>query len=336
MNEQNRNSSGSFGKPSHGGDLRYANTVYGEPEKGWVDLSTGVNPKPYPFLMPPDKIFSRLPDEHLKLKLIEIAQHYYSSNAAIVAGAGSQAFIQCLPRIREKSRVGVFSPTYAEHARAWSDAGHDVRAISELFDTDDFNVLIIVNPNNPDGRCFASGFLVDLARRQYSGGGWLIVDEAFCDVDPGESVAPHAGEGGMIVLRSFGKFFGLAGLRLGFAICPIQLAIRLEAALGPWAVSGPALHIGRQALLDKDWHVVARADLQGRRERLDAILMAAGFNVVGGTDLFRLVGSNGVKLHRRMAECGIWTRAFNFSSDILRIGLPGNETDWTRIEEALA
>ena len=323
-------------KSRHGGDLSYASFVYGEPKEGWIDLSTGINPKPYPFLMPPDEIFSKLPDAPLKHALIEVARHYYSSNATIVAGAGSQAFIQSLPRLREKSRVGIFSPTYSEHAQAWSKAGHEVHAISELFDKDHFDVLIIVNPNNPNGRCFAPGFLVDLAKRQNFGGGWLIVDEAFCDVDPGASVAPHAGEGGLVVLRSFGKFFGLAGLRLGFAICALPLSIRLEGALGPWAVSGPALHIGRQALLDKGWHVIARQDLQARRKRLDAILMAAGYNVVGGTDLFRLIGTNGARLHRQLAGSGIWAREFDFSSDILRVGLPGDENDWSRVEAALA
>ena len=162
------------------------------------------------------------------------------------------------------------------------------------------------------------------------------MDEAFCDIDPIASVAPYAGEGGLVVLRSFGKFFGLAGIRLGFAICAVPLSIRLEEALGPWAVSGPALHIGRQALLDKGWHVIARQDLEARRKRLDVILVAAGYSVVGGTDLFRLIGTNGGRLHRQMARSGIWTRAFDFSSDILRFGLPGDENDWSRVEEALA
>ena len=162
------------------------------------------------------------------------------------------------------------------------------------------------------------------------------MDEAFCDIDPGVSIAPYAGEGGLVVLRSFGKFFGLAGLRLGFAICAVPLPNQLEEALGPWSVSGPALHIGCQALLDIGWHVTARQDLQARRKRLDVILMAAGYNVIGGTDLFRLIGTNGAQLHRQLAESGIWTRAFDFSLDILRVGLPGDENDWSRLETALA
>ena len=81
---------------------------------------------------------------------------------------------------------------------------------------------------------------------------------------------------------------------------------------------------------------MARQDLQARRTRLDAMLMAAGHNVIGGTDLFRLIRTGGMRLHRQMAECGIWSRVFDFSSDILRVGLPGDESDWSRVEVALA
>lgn len=322
-------------KPYHGGNLEYASLVHGEPEGGWIDLSTGINPSPYPFSMPPQEIFARLPDESQRASLIRVAKQYYSSTAGIVLGAGSQAFIQILPEIRRKGRIGVLSPTYSEHRRTWSKAGHDIFEISTFPDNSKFDVLIVVNPNNPDGRRFAAKFLIDIAKKQHERGGWLIVDEAFCDTDPTLSVAPFAKQDGLIVLRSFGKFFGLAGLRLGFAICNFSLSIELQHALGPWAVSGPALHIGRQALLDKEWHKTARKDLRDRRRRIDSMLLAAGYKVVGGTDLFRLIGANGARLNHRLAEYGIWTRLFDFSADFLRIGLPRDEIAWARVERAL-
>jgi cobalamin biosynthetic protein CobC len=323
------------GQPAHGGDLVTASAIYGVPAGGWVDLSTGINPIPYPFEAPPVAVSARLPGRELEQTLINAARDYYGAGGELVAGAGTQAFIQSLPRLRVAARVGVRGPTYSEHARAWSRTGHEVSEVQRFDDLADFDVAVVVNPNNPDGKRTEPQRILGLAARMAQKGGLVIVDEAFCDTEPQLSVAGRAGQPGMVVLRSFGKFFGLAGLRLGFALCSAQLAPTLRDALGPWAVSGPALHIGAKALGDFKWQASARARLDTKRDRLDGLIEGAGFKVLGGTALFRLVETDGLALHRHLARSGIWTRAFEWSPDRLRFGLPGDDAGWSRLAKAL-
>lgn len=324
------------GQPAHGGDLEAASALHGVPAAGWLDLSTGINPVAYPFRQPPLAVAARLPDRHLEAALVDAAGRYYASDAEIVCGAGTQAFIQALPGLRARGRVGILGPTYSEHGRAWSRAGHDVREVTDFDGLAGFDVAVVVNPNNPDGRSTEPARILELSARMAAAGGLLVVDEAFCDVAPEFSVAANASSPGLVVLRSFGKFFGLAGLRLGFALATGDVAGALRHALGPWPVSGPALHIGAQALADADWQTAALARLRADRDRLDAQLAGAGQRVAGGTALFRLVATEGPALHRHLAGRGIWSRAFHWSPGRLRLGLPGDETGWARLEAALA
>lgn len=321
--------------PVHGGDLTAATARYGEPAAGWLDLSTGINPVPYPFAPPSADVFARLPGVDDEAALVTAARSYLGTPAAITVGAGSQAFIQNLPRLRAPGTVGVLAPTYGEHAQAWAANGHSVREVADPVDLAGFDVAVVVNPNNPDGRVVAPGELSSLTVEMAARGGLLVVDEAFADVEPAASVAGKAGDPGLVVLRSFGKFFGLAGVRLGFALSDDALAADLKRLLGPWPVSGPALHVGRQALGDTAWQARTRHRLRQSQRRLDEILGAAGLRVLGGTMLFRLVETDGPALHRQLAARGIWTRIFAHSPHRLRIGLPGPEPAWARLEAAL-
>ncbi len=322
-------------QPAHGGDLEAASALHGVPAAGWLDLSTGINPKAYPFVAPPLPVSARLPDRALETALIAAARRYYATPAEIVAGAGTQAFIQALPRLRKGARVGVLTPSYSEHARAWHAAGHGVAEVSGIEQLAEYDVAVLVNPNNPDGRRTEPVRVLALAGAMAETGGLLVVDEAFCDTEPALSIAGEAGAPGLLVLRSFGKFFGLAGLRLGFALAGAELARALGDVLGPWPVSGPALHIGAQALADTAWQASTRAGLDANRERLDGLLSSAGLHVLGGTALFRLIETDGPALHRHLARAGIWSRAFDWSPNRLRLGLPGDEAGWSRLGAAL-
>ncbi|EME68420.1 histidinol-phosphate/aromatic aminotransferase and cobyric acid decarboxylase [Paramagnetospirillum caucaseum] len=256
-------------------------------------------------------------------------------HARVVAGSGSQALIQALPRITPPADAAILGPTYGEHARAWAAAGHRVREIGRLDEAGDATVVVAVNPNNPDGRIIAPGQLLDLAARLAARGGLLVVDEAFCDERPDLSLTA-ATRPGLVVLRSFGKFFGLAGLRLGFAVAAEEMADRLAAHLGPWPVSGPALGIGAAALADEAWSAATIARLSDAAARLDAILGGAGLEVAGGTFLFRLARhDHAAELYERLGRAGILVRAFAFRSDILRIGLLGDAAAERRLGTAL-
>ncbi|MFQ5955862.1 MAG: threonine-phosphate decarboxylase CobD [Kiloniellales bacterium] len=324
----------------HGGDTQWAERLFGRPPDGWLDLSTGINPFPYPVDGLPADTWTRLPDSGADRALRQAAADYYGVGdpALVVAAPGSQALIQWLPRLRPRSRVAVLGPTYGEHARAWANAGH---AVDTVADPDEpgpgVDVLVVTNPNNPDGRCYPPGHLMAIADRLARRGGLLVVDEAFADLDPGASVAPSAGAPGLMVLRSFGKFFGLAGLRLGFGLAAPAPITELRDALGPWAVSGPAAHIATRAFRDGAWIAATRIKLAEGAARLDALLEDAGLAVAGGTALYRLVtGVDAPDLFVRLGRRGILVRHFPEQPEWLRFGLPGDDRGYARLAEALA
>ena len=236
-----------------------------------------------------------------------------------------------------QGRAGILGPTYAEHARMAALAGHEVTTAGTLAELCGASMAVVVNPNNPDGRLIARDDLLSLAAQQKAQGGLLLVDEAFMDVGPqGESVCGSVEEAPIVVLRSFGKFFGLAGLRLSFAIASRDLASHLRARLGPWPVSGPALRIGAAAFADRLWIDSTRTELSAASERLKALLGAAGLEPVGRTELFCLVRSTHAgEIFERLGEAGICVRRFDENVQLLRFGLPGTEMDWQRLKDAL-
>jgi cobalamin biosynthetic protein CobC len=328
--------------PAHGGDLAAAEARYGRPAAGWLDLSTGINAVPYPAPAPAPEVWQRLPQPDAEAALLAAARQAYGvgSDMAVVAAPGTQALIQLLPALAPAGPVAVLSPTYSEHARVWRTAGREVREPGDLAGLAGAGAaaVVAVNPNNPDGRLVPPDALLAATADMRCAGGLLVVDEAFADVMPEISLCgrPARESEGMVVLRSFGKFFGLAGVRLGFAIGPPSPVARLQALLGPWAVSGPAIAIGTTALSDGDWIAATRADLAARAARLDRILARAGLAVAGGTSLFRLVDSAQARaIQERLARAGIWTRAFPARPHWLRIGVPGGEAAFARLDAAL-
>jgi len=317
----------------HGGNLRDAARHYGRDD--WIDLSTGINPHGYPAPTPSPGAWLCLPEPDPAL--LAAACAYYQA-PHVLPVAGTQAAIQALPRLRAPSRVAVSAPSYAEHAHHWGQHGHRLRqvAYAELEAAVDVSdVVVVVNPNNPTGETIAPERLLDWATRLQARGGWLVVDEAFGDTATALSVAMHASHPGLIVLRSIGKFFGLAGLRLGFVAAHDSLLRDLADLLGPWTISGPAQEIALTALTDSAWQQATRASLRQSGDRMSRLLLDHGI-ASSGTALFRWWPQTQPEaFHTHMAARGIWCRLFRDAGRGIRVGLPAGEPEWHRFEHAL-
>lgn len=324
----------------HGGSLARARALFPQAPEPWLDLSTGISPHAYPFSPLPATAFSRLPEPGRALALAEVAARAYGAPAAacVACAPGTQILLPRVAALRKPGRAVVLGPTYAEHAVAARHAGHAVIEALDFAALAAADLAIVVNPNNPDGRVVPRAELLELRDGLLMKGGLLVVDEAFMDVGPaGESLAGEVARGGLVVLRSFGKFFGLAGLRLGFALTDPATAALLSAGFGPWAVSGPALEIGIAALGDRKWQVTHRRRLERDAARLDQLLAAHGIVVAGGTSLHRFVTMPAAPaLFRKLGEAGIIVRHFVERPHDLRFGLPGADAEWQRLETALA
>lgn len=324
--------------PVHGGRLLAAVQQYGRPRQDWLDLSAALNPQPWPVPPVPAEVWQRLPEREDELPAV--ARAYYACDVLPVAG--SQAAIQALPGLRRSGQVVVMAPSYAEHAWQWGRAGHRVVTVeAERWwqRAAHAEVAICVNPNNPTGTCLAPDHLLTLARLMSARGGWLIVDEAFIDPVAGHSVAPWAGRPGcegLIVLRSVGKFFGLAGLRLGFVAAHPLIRARLDEVLGPWAVNGPARWLGVRLLADVAWQQAAIGQLQAGQEALRDVVGAHGWTVHGHTPLFVTVAvADPLACADALAREGVLVRAFP-EFGLLRFGLPAAGAPLARVQQALA
>ena len=304
----------------HGGGIDAAVAAYGGVRANWLDLSTGINPVAYPVPGLPEDAWTALPDAAAFNGLNAAARDFWRvpAGAEVLAAPGASALIARIPALMTPGKVEITAPTYNEHLAAFRAAG---------WSEGTGGARVIVHPNNPDGRVWDEGDLGDNPL--------TVIDESFCDVMPGASLVHLAARPGVVVLKSFGKFWGLAGLRLGFAIAAPETIVRLSEMIGPWAVSGPALATGAAALRDAAWAETTRARLSADALRLDGLMTRAGARVIGGTDLFRLYDVESAAAWQvRLARAHIWSRIFPYSGRYLRLGLPG-PGDWTRLESAL-
>ncbi|MFK0312914.1 threonine-phosphate decarboxylase CobD [Pseudomonas sp. NPDC090233] len=319
----------------HGGRLLRAVRQYGIAREDWLDLSSGI--APWPFTVPPIPVdaWARLPETEDGLE--EAARSYYGARQ-LLAVAGSQAAIQALPHLRPRGRVGVLSPCYAEHPQAWQRAGHELVELDEVqVETviDSLDVLVLVNPNNPTGRLVPREQLLAWHARLAARGGWLVIDEAFMDNTPEHSVVDCAEGPGLIVLRSFGKFFGLAGVRLGCVVAELSLLQRLGDLLGPWTVSGPTRVLAQTCFADLAAHQLQIERCAQASQRLAALLRNTGLAPAGGCDLFQYVRSErAAHLHDFLARRGILVRLFAQPCAV-RFGLPASVADEQRLAKAL-
>jgi cobalamin biosynthetic protein CobC len=323
----------------HGGDLGAARRLFPDAPKPFIDLSTWINPNPYPLPPLPAELFARLPDATATAGLAVAAATSYGAPSAahVVPAPGTQILLPLVAALVRPGRAAILSPTYNEHARAARLTGHSVIETRESAALGDADLVIVTNPNSPDGRFIEREALLALAAKLRARGGVLVVDEAFMEVGPpGFSLAGDVARGNLIVLRSFGKFFGLAGIRLGFALLDQPSAVRLAAMLGPWAVSGPALAIGTAALADTAWIEATRHRLVAASGRLDGILIGAGLGIPGGTALFRLARTPAAPaLFHHLGRAGFWVRKFPDNATWLRFGLPAGEEVWQRLQIAM-
>ncbi len=311
----------------HGGDLTKAMQQFGGTPDDWLDLSTGINPTAYPAIEHINlRSLADLPAQSAEHALLKAAGRAYAvpSDIGIAAAPGTQAIITALPRVLAGKSIAIVGPTYASHEESWHTAGAQVEQVSAQNATNSTSThLLLVNPNNPCGHIFTTDDLLSLARQKQKTGGYLIVDEAYMDLHPQSSILPHLSNLPILVLRSFGKFFGLAGLRLGFLIGPAEITDRLQQNLGSWAVSGPALDIGHKALADVGWQQNMRTQLRQQMQSFCITLQQMEVTVRGRTDLYLLIEHpKAHDLHKELAKQHIWTRVFDYSKTWIRLGLP--------------
>jgi cobalamin biosynthetic protein CobC len=317
----------------HGGNLDVALARFGGRLEDWIDLSTGINRRPYPVQALEARHWNALPSRSDIDVLHAAARQAYATKAPVLAIAGAQTAIQMLPRLAAPGRARILAPTYNEFAPMLAGAGWQVEDVGEIDALAGADLAVVVNPNNPDGRRHDPAKLLALLPRVKR----LVVDESFADAVPQLSLAAQAGQAGLLVLRSFGKFYGLAGLRLGFVLGNADDIAALDAMAGPWPVSGAAIEIGQRALLDRDWADATRARLEGNALRLDDLAGSAGWRLIGGTPLFRLYDvGNAAAVQQRLARARVWSRIFRDTPNWLRLGLPGDETEWARLSEVLS
>jgi len=327
----------------HGGRLGAARSLFPDVPQPWVDLSTGINPRSYPAPRASQRSRNRLPEptELARLEAVAAAAFGVTDPERVVATAGTESALRLVPQILDLKAAVIVGPTYGSHADAWTRAG----ALTETIGLQEAGAhawratcLTIVNPNNPDGRIVQRAQLLELHDSLAEHGGALMVDEAFAEVAPEVSVAAEAGAAAprLIVLRSFGKFFGLAGLRLGFIVAAAPLAATMRGLIGEWPVTSDALVAGLAAYADVRWMNRERAILQKSAQRLDGLLTLNGFELAGGTSLFRLArAADARERFARLLAAGILVRPFDFAPDLLRFGLPRGREQWRRLAAAL-
>ena len=323
----------------HGGALDLMKVEFPHAPRPWIDLSTGINPWPFHITGLSTDVYARLPTQEASSNCADaLSENTRAPRANICLAAGSELLIRLLPHFLPCRRIAILSPTYGDYSDVWRNAER------EVLETDDplslagsVDAVILCNPNNPNGRQFTVDSLLKARRTLADREGWLIVDEAYCDLTPELSLAPYGGSDGLIILRSFGKFYGLPGLRLGALIAPNDLVASVSRQLGAWPVSSGALEIAARAFRDQIWQTETRSRLQTARRELDRTLISNGLNVIGGTDLFRFVQvENAHMVWRHLAQAGIYVRHFETIPDHLRIGVPKDDSERSRLEQVLS
>ena len=336
---------------AHGGNITAASRHFGIPEPQWLDLSTGINPFAYPVPQSiPAQVWQRLP--YREEQTISAAADYFGCRTEqLLPIPGSQFAVSLLPTLFPGSRVAIPEPGYREHAAAWQREGHRLHPyhpgqadrLELQIKQGKLDRVLVINPNNPSCDLISKDQLSYWRRLLEYQGGTLIIDEAFIDTDPQQSLADECGTPGLILLRSFGKFFGLAGLRLGFILGSGDRINAIRQLRGPWTVNGPALWVAEQALGDRRWQEQTRSKLKQSAEQLFRYLEQrfAGQPVrLSRTDFFVsmvLAADRAQALYHHFGSHGILVRQLPLDrhNAAIRIGLVPGQQAWNRFTQAI-
>ncbi|MDE1917465.1 MAG: pyridoxal phosphate-dependent class II aminotransferase [Sphingomonadales bacterium] len=316
----------------HGGRLADAIAHFGRSDVPWIDLSTGINPHAWPGIGDLAMDWQALPDPRALADLEAAAAAFFGTDPAhVCAVPGTEIGLRMLGDILPGPAIHA-QPSYRTHGEMVP--GSRPVAHTELTGAENATT-ILANPNNPDGRITPAATLLGWLKARRN---WLVVDEAFADTSPEISVAAHVDDARrLIVFRSFGKFFGLAGVRLGFVLGPRAVIAQHRQRLGSWPLAAAALAIGTAAYRDAGWIAMMRTALHGQAAALDAVLARRGFVPVGACPLFRLIETaDAATLFERLAAHAILTRPFDYNPHWLRLGLPADRAALDRLDKALA
>lgn len=320
----------------HGGNLLQAIEEFGGKQGEWLDLSTGISPFTIKFAAFSEDVWRRLPDPKYVEQLEGRAKVFYQTNFECLAVPGSQFAIQHLSKILD-GNVGIVEPTYGEYAASFIRSERRYIPLAGIDDIGDVTSVILANPNNPDGRVYTSKDLLELAARLSKCGGYLVVDEAFMAIDDHNSLLSASDvASNIIILRSIGKFYGLAGIRLGFVFSSTEVRQKLAGYLGPWAVSGPALAIADYIFIHPDITVELKEKTSVRHQQMAEMLGQLRLTIAGKNELFFLLQHPSVMdLHVHLKKQRILTRIFDYNSSWMRIGLTANDGEDKRLSDTL-
>lgn len=325
-----------MGNIQHGGNLLQAIEEFGGNQEDWLDLSTGISP--YTIDLPEfhQDVWRRLPDPKY-VKLLEgKAKEFYQTKSNCLAVPGSQFAIQHLSKVVD-GEIGILEPTYGEYAASFVRNGKSYTSLENISDIGNASSVILANPNNPDGRIYTSQELLKLAVQLSERNGYLVVDEAFMAIDDPNSLLNEVdATTNVVILRSIGKFFGLAGIRLGFVFSSEKFRAKLAAYLGPWAVTGPALAIADHIFANRFIANELKQKISVRHQQMGEILEQSGLQIVGKNDLFFLIRHPKANaLHISLKQQKVLTRIFDYNSDWIRIGLTANSNEDERLLKAI-
>ena len=322
----------------HGGNSDEAAKAYGMTPEQMYDLSTGISPIAYDMVLPSSSHYQKLPMTSALDDLYKAARGAYQvpTHAAICCGAGSQSLLGMLPNVMAGSEiVWCREPTYNEHRYRWEKAGHQVDGGDSC--PDDAKIIILGQPNNPDGRLWKHDEIAHYHAMMAERNGLLIIDEAFVDAMPEHSYMPHAGDDNLVILRSVGKFYGLAGIRVGFAIGGKEIIAKLADDIGPWPISQPAIDIALTALSDHEWQISHSKRLYELSSKLVEILAGAGFTIVAQQPLFVTIQDESIyEFHDHLARHGFWTRIYQNYPSMMRLGLISQQTGLSRFASVVS